>query len=126
MNFMLPKKRKRITTKLATVIRCPSYLAYVRRHVCAVSTYNGYGELCCEGSIEAAHVRTGTDGGVGMKPSDRFALPLCSGHHRRQHQVGEKPFEKESGIDMRAIADGMWAEWLKTSTGRKWEMAHNG
>jgi len=27
---------------------------------------------------EPVHVRTGTDGGVGMKPGDRYAVPLCT------------------------------------------------
>src|SRR5215813_891921 len=29
---------------------------------------------------DAAHVRTGTDGGTGMKPGDRYAVPLCSAY----------------------------------------------
>ena len=32
----------------------------------------------------AAHVRTGTDGGVAMKPGDRYAVPLCSACHAKQ------------------------------------------
>ena len=32
---------------------------------------------------DAAHVRTGTDGGVGMKPGDRYAVPLCVACHAK-------------------------------------------
>ena len=31
---------------------------------------------------EAANVRTGTDGGVGMKPGDRYTVPLCTARRR--------------------------------------------
>src|SRR6267142_6520378 len=41
---------------------------------------------------DAAHVRTGTDGGVGMKPGDRYAVPLCAACHTKQHRVGELTF----------------------------------
>jgi hypothetical protein len=41
---------------------------------------------------EAAHVRTGTDGGVGVKPGDRYAVPLCTACHARQHRIGELSF----------------------------------
>src|SRR5260370_2331510 len=41
---------------------------------------------------DAAHVRTGTDGGVGMKPGHRYAVPLCTACHAKQHRVGELTF----------------------------------
>ena len=37
---------------------------------------------------DAAHVRTGTDGGAGRKPGDRYAVPLCTTCHANQHRVG--------------------------------------
>lgn len=52
---------------------------------------------------EAAHCRRGTDGGMGMKPSDRWAVPLCKTHHREQHR-GERTFSRRHGIDMREAA----------------------
>ena len=65
----------------------------------------------CDGMpIEAAHVRTGTDGGAGMKPSDRWAISLCSAHHREQHQVGETEFELRRGISMKALAEEFFAK----------------
>jgi hypothetical protein len=41
---------------------------------------------------DATHVRTGTDGGVGMKPGVRYAVPLCTACHAKQHRVGELTF----------------------------------
>lgn len=121
----LPKKRKPQPMGLRNSgpLRVPSFLAYVRRFECAVTTKV---QGACSGDIEAAHVRIGTDGGVGQKPSDCFCLPLCSEHHRRQHQIGERSFEKETGISMKAMADQMWNSWLKTPTGAKWKKEHDG
>ena len=59
----------------------------------------------CNGRpIEVAHVRTGTDGGAGLKPSDKWCISLCAAHHRLQHSLGEPEFERRFGIDMKALA----------------------
>lgn len=102
---MMPKRRKHALMRVQapSVVRCPSHLKWVRGHECAAVGSGG-----CGGRIEAAHVRRGTDGGVGMKPGDCFTLPLCSEHHRRQHQIGEAPFEKETGVNMKSTADALW------------------
>jgi hypothetical protein len=55
--------------------------------------------------IECAHVRAGTDGGIALKPSDHWAISLCSFHHAEQHRIGEATFEKLHGIDLQAIAE---------------------
>jgi hypothetical protein len=57
---------------------------------------------------EAAHVRTGTDGGVGMKPGDRYAVPLCAACHARQHRVGELTFWSALRIDPVNVALRLW------------------
>jgi hypothetical protein len=33
-----------------------------------------------------------------------WAISLCAAHHRGQHQVGEPEFERQHGIDMKALA----------------------
>src|SRR6516225_2368123 len=48
---------------------------------------------------EAAHVRTGTDGGVAVKPGDRYAVPLCAACHAKQHRIGELTFWSALRID---------------------------
>ena len=92
----LPKRRKPKRSGIRDgdgPIRCPAHLQWVRGHECAIA-----GALC-EGPIEAAHVRMGLAGGMGMKPGDDRAVPLCAGHHRGQHTVGEAAFWRLHGID---------------------------
>src|SRR5499427_10915758 len=57
---------------------------------------------------EAAHVRAGTDGGVGMKPGDRYAVPLCTACHARQHRIGELSFWSARRIDPLNVALRLW------------------
>jgi hypothetical protein len=59
-------------------------------------------------AVECAHVRTGTDGGVGIKPSDQWCISLCRECHSRQHQQGEATFERETGLDMKAMAQAFY------------------
>lgn len=53
---------------------------------------------------EAAHVRMpsgahGKKSGMGEKPSDQWALPLCHRDHMEQHRIGEAKFWHELGIN---------------------------
>jgi hypothetical protein len=57
---------------------------------------------------EPAHVRTGTDGGVGMKPGDRYAVPLCTACHAKQHRVGELTFWSALRFDPLNVALRLW------------------
>lgn len=63
------------------------------------------GKHDCEGRIEVCHVRQGLGGGMALKPGPERTVPMCSAAHRRQHQVGEKQFEREFGISMLALAE---------------------
>jgi hypothetical protein len=96
----LPPRIKRASGKKDVGKRSPAHRAWVRGHAC-----------CACGSqtaIEAAHVRVGTDGGIGMKPSDRWVISLCKEHHTEQHQIGEPAFERRYGIDMRRLAEAFF------------------
>lgn len=107
---MIPKRRKpeRMGVRASAQLRSPSHLRWVRGHFCAIAGKNGH---ICEGRIEAAHVRTGTDGGMGVKPSDNWSIPLCSAAHIPiQHQVGEAEFERRYGLNMKQIAQALWAK----------------
>jgi len=88
----IPKKAKR-----ATRWRSQVHLAFVRSFCCA---------MCGSSTnIEAAHVRMGSGAGVGQKPDDWRAVPLCAGPHanvdeqlgchNRQHIIGEPPFWRQ-------------------------------
>src|SRR5215469_5743683 len=57
---------------------------------------------------EAAHVRTGTDGAVGVKPGDRYAVPLCTACHARQHRIGELSFWSALRMDPLNVALRLW------------------
>jgi hypothetical protein len=59
---------------------------------------------CEQIPIECAHVRNETDGGIGIKPSDRWTISLCAFHHREQHEIGEVAFEARYSLDMAALA----------------------
>jgi hypothetical protein len=76
---------------------CPAHRAWVRRHHCCVPG-------CRQLPIECAHVRSGTDGGTGLKPSDKWVISLCAFHHIEQHQIGEAGFERRYGLDLRELA----------------------
>jgi hypothetical protein len=57
---------------------------------------------------DAAHVRTGTDGGVGRKPGDRYAVPLRTACHAKQHRIGELTFWSTLRIDPLNVALRLW------------------
>jgi hypothetical protein len=57
---------------------------------------------------EAAHVRSGSDGGAGMKPSDRYSISLCTSCHELQHQFGELTFWSVLRIDPLNMAFRLW------------------
>jgi hypothetical protein len=93
----------------------PAHRAWVRRHRCSVPG-------CLNLPIECAHVRCGTDGGQGLKPSDRWTISLCRTHHEEQHRVGELAFQKRYGIELLALAEAfarrsphrkLWEEELR-------------
>lgn len=78
-----PRQAKK--AKRSSRWRSQAHLNFVRSFHCAVPG--------CQGMpIEAAHVRNGSGAGMGEKPSDHFAVPLCRDHHSQQHTIGEVTF----------------------------------
>ena len=77
---------------------CPAHRAWVRKHHCSVPG-------CLGAPIECAHVRTGTDGGAGLKPSDRWCISLCARHHAEQHRIGERRFEQKHALCLVELAE---------------------
>lgn len=109
------RKPARMGLRQEPQIRCEAHLKWVRGFACLIAGMPGHD---CEGRIEAAHVRTGTDGGLLVKPSDIWAVPLCSSGHALQHQIGEQAFEARFKVDMKAKARLL----ARTSPHRhKWE-----
>lgn len=111
---MIPRRRKpqKMGVREEPQVRCPGHLKWVRGHECASVTPN------CSGRIEAAHVRIGTDGGMGVKPGDNWAIPLCEFHHRCQHAQGEQTFWAQQRTDPLKIAQDLW---FKSPHRKKWE-----
>ena len=54
-----------------------------------------------DGTVVGAHIRHGFFG-IGIKPDDSLALPLCAADHEVQHRIGEISF---------------WAHYLKMPKG---------
>ncbi len=82
------------------------YLAAIRLLPCLI---------CLRSPSEAAHVRMRdlargkTSPGIGRKPDDRYAVPLCHEHHLEQHRRGERIFWETKGIDPIAVALELYA-----------------
>jgi hypothetical protein len=76
------------------------HLAFVRQFPCVA---------CGKAApSEAAHVRSGSDAGAGMKPSDRYSVSLCIDCHELQHQFGELTFWSALRIDPLNVAFRLW------------------
>lgn len=98
----LPPRKHKNSAKADVARRSPGHRAWVRGHACC-----GCGSTT---AIECAHVRNGTDGGTGIKPSDRWCISLCRDCHNRQHQIGEISFERDHGINMKVLAMEFFAK----------------
>lgn len=88
----------------------PAYLAQLRQLPCL---------NCGMEPSEAAHVRFasaafGKASGMGRKPPDSAAVPLCAGCHRldrgAQHSRGERMFWAELGINPLLVAQRLYAQ----------------
>ena len=53
-------------------------------------------------------MRTGSNGGLGMKPGDRYVVPLCTACHSKQHRIGELSFWSALRIDPLNVALRLW------------------
>ena len=91
-------------------IRDKDHLSFIRSLPCCV---------CGRAPCDAAHVRNGTDGAMGRKPSDKWTVPLCraqlsmqgdighytEGCHAKQHRWGEEEFWE---ADPLPLAEHLW------------------
>lgn len=111
---MLPKRIPK-PAKADKRFRSPAHCNFVRSHACSACGRQDH--------IEVAHVRTGTDGGMGMKPGDYWVISLCRNCHAQQHRNGEASFERIYMIDMKALARAFVEASPKR---RELEMARDG
>ena len=79
--FLIPKAPKKSKPRKA-FRRQPEHLKLIRALFC----------LACNGShnIEAHHMKQTGDRGMGMKSSDRYAVPLCHSCHADLETRGSK------------------------------------
>lgn len=75
----------------------PDHLAFIRTLPCVV---------CGDDvTVEAAHIRYVDRSvakpmtGLGIKPDDKYTVPLCGLHHRDQHNNNEREWWETLGID---------------------------
>lgn len=120
----LPRKVT-VAAKRSLRWRSPAHCAWVRSHRCVV----------CDSptNIEAAHVRLGSNTGMGQKPNDWRVVSLCAGPnanndgqlgcHNRQHIVGEQTFWRNAKLDPEALIEAFCKASPKT---REIREARNG
>lgn len=81
----------------------PKYLEKIRRLPSCVSG---------RGPCEAHHLRVKGERGVGLKATDRWAVPLTPDEHRDVHTVGSRKEEawfKQRGLDCYALTYALWS-----------------
>lgn len=90
--------------------RDPAHLAFIRRLPC-VATWVRSGVLTY--GCQAAHVRMvrdGKPGGMGVKPGDRWAVPLTpEAHDEQTNRGGERGFWSALGVDPIELAQRLYA-----------------
>lgn len=85
------------------------HLALIRQMPCCVCLV-----MRPEAIVDPHHLQSGEAGkerGVGMRATDKWALPLCRIHHDMLHRLGsrkEKGFFFDSGIDPYDLAVALW------------------
>jgi hypothetical protein len=103
----LPKKQKR-----STRFRSQRHCSHIRQHACAACD--------ADSPIEVAHYRLGSGAGMGQRPHDWSAAPLCRDCHSLQHSRGERTFWQEAGKDPLAVIEAL----IRTSPVRAEIEAH--
>lgn len=87
-----------------------AHLAFIRRLPC-VASFIRTGRL--EYGCQAAHVRMvrdGKPGGMGVKPSDKWTVPLSAEAHDEQtNRGGERGFWAALGVDPINLAERLYA-----------------
>jgi hypothetical protein len=83
-------------------LRDKAHLKFVASHPCLV---------CGRQPSDPHHLRFAQPRAIGMKVSDEFTVPLCRGHHRQLHQVGnEVAWWDNLKISPLEVAKGLWEQ----------------
>jgi DNA recombination protein Rad52 len=88
-------------------LRDKAHLKFVAAQACLI---------CGRQPCDPHHLRFAQPRALGLKVSDEFTVPLCRGHHRQLHQVGnEEAWWAERNIDVLMVAKDLWAQSRATS-----------
>jgi len=83
-------------------LRDKAHLKFVASQPCLV---------CSRQPCDPHHLRFAQPRAIGLKVSDEFTVPLCRGHHRELHQVGdENAWWERMKINALEIARGLWKQ----------------
>jgi DNA recombination protein Rad52 len=83
-------------------LRAKAHLKFVASQPCLV---------CGRQPSDPHHLRFAQPRAIGLKVSDEFTVPLCRGHHRQLHQVGnEQVWWENRKVDALKIARGLWEQ----------------
>jgi len=83
-------------------VRDRDHVKYVAAQSCLV---------CGRRPADAHHIRFAQHSAMGRRVSDEFTVPLCRGHHRALHRVGDEvKWWKETGIDPMIAARDLWVK----------------
>lgn len=122
-NFKKPKtpgKRKNSSRRSKRAGMSADHLALIRRLPCCIS-------LAMPGG-EAHHLKAGTrERGMGIRSTDKWALPMSHDLHMEVEAVGtrrELKWFRDRGIDAHALAAALWANTGNLATMTKVLLAH--
>ena len=83
-------------------LRDKAHLKFVASQSCLV---------CGRQPSDPHHLRFSQPRAIGLKVSDEFTVPLCRGHHRELHQVGNEPaWWEKLNIKPLEVAKGLWEQ----------------
>ena len=88
------------TLLLPRRVRSKEHLRAVAKEPCLV---------CGRRPSQAHHLKYLQPRGLGLKPSDEFAVPLCRLHHRSLHDAGdEEAWWRQQKVDPVPEAERLW------------------
>lgn len=94
--------------------RCEPFLKWLRTRNCILAHT---GE--CWGKVRACHWDEAGDKGMATKVSDKFALPMCDGHHAEQgDRLGWPDFQQKYKFKAAEACAAFWGAWHGRA---KWE-----
>jgi hypothetical protein len=83
-------------------LRDKAHLKFVAPQSCVV---------CGRQPSDPHHLRFAQPRAIGLKVSDEFTVPLCRGHHRQLHQVGDEvAWWENQKIDALEVARRLWEQ----------------